>query len=70
MLSFSEDILFNPGRATIRKDVFPVLDALAEAIDGCTNDILIMGHTDDLPVKNNLFKSNWELSSYRGLSIL
>ena len=70
VLSFHDDILFNPGMATIRKDVFPVLDALADAIEGCTNNIIIMGHTDDTPVKNKLFKSNWELSSYRGLSVL
>ena len=70
VLSFHQDILFDPGMATLREDVFPILDALADAIDGSINNILIMGHTDGMPVKNKFVKSNWELSSYRGLSVL
>jgi len=28
-----------------------------------------MGHTDNIPIKSKLYKSNWELSAYRGLSV-
>ena len=70
VVSFQEDILFDPGEATIKKDVFPVLDLIAEAIDSCPNDILIMGHTDNIPIQSELYESNWVLSSYRGLSVL
>jgi len=70
VLSFHEDIIFNPGAAKIKKEVFPVLDAVADAINGSPNDILIMGHTDDIPIATDLYKSNWELSTYRGLAVL
>ena len=70
VLSFHEDIIFDPGEAIIKKEIFPILDAVADAIDACHNDILIMGHTDDIPINNKLYQSNWELSSYRGLSVL
>ena len=70
VLSFHKDILFDSGKATIKKEAFPILDTVADAIDECPNDILIMGHTDDISIKSNLYKSNWELSSYRGLSVL
>jgi len=70
VLSFHKDVLFDSGKATIKKEVFPILDVIAGAIDECPNDILIMGHTDDTPSKSNLYRSNWELSSYRGLSVL
>ncbi len=70
VLSFHKDILFDSGKATIKKEIFPILDTVAGAIDECPNDILIMGHTDDISIKSNLYKSNWELSSYRGLSVL
>ncbi|MEA1949359.1 MAG: flagellar motor protein MotB [Thermodesulfobacteriota bacterium] len=70
VLSFNENILFDPGKAIVKKEIFPVLDAVADAIYECPNDIQIMGHTDNIPIKSKLYKSNWELSAYRGLSVL
>ena len=70
VFSFQEEILFDSGEARIKHEAFPVLDLLAEAIDGCPNDILIMGHTDNMPIHSRLFTSNWGLSAYRGLSVL
>ncbi len=70
VLSFQENILFDPGKVTLKKQVLPVLDSIARAIDSCPNDILIMGHTDNIPIQTRVYASNWELSSYRGLSVL
>lgn len=70
ILSFHEDIIFDPGEAKIKKEVFAVLDAVAEAIHSCPNDILIMGHTDNIPIATGLYPSNWELSAHRGLAVL
>jgi chemotaxis protein MotB len=69
-LAFHGNILFNPGETSLRKEAYPVLDVIADAIRTCPNDILIMGHTDNTPIKNKLYPSNWELSAYRGLSVL
>ena len=69
-LAFHGNILFNPGKTTLREDAYPVLDVIADAIKTCPNDILIMGHTDNTPIKSKLYPSNWELSAYRGLSVL
>ena len=69
-LTFHGDILFPPGKTTLRKEAYPVLDVIAEAIATCPNNILIMGQTDNIPVKSKLYPSNWELSAYRGLSVL
>ena len=70
VLSLQENILFDPGEAKIKKDFFHVLDSISTAIASCPNDILIMGHTDNIPIKSKLYESNWELSSYRALSVL
>ena len=70
VFSFQERILFDSGEARIKHEAFPVLESLVEAIEGCPNDILIMGHTDNIPIHSELFTSNWELSAYRGLSVL
>ena len=69
-LSFHGNILFEPGKTTLRKEAFPVLDVIAEAIEECPNDVLIMGHSDNTPIKDEVYGSNWELSTYRGISVL
>jgi chemotaxis protein MotB len=69
-LVFHGNILFDPGETTLRKEAYPVLNIIADAIGTCPNDILIMGHTDNTPVKGKIYQSNWELSAYRGLSVL
>jgi chemotaxis protein MotB len=69
-LSFHGNILFEPGKTTLRKEAYPVLDVIAEAIEECPNDVLIMGHSDNTPIKDEVYGSNWELSTYRGISVL
>jgi len=64
VLSFNENILFDPGKAIVKKEIYPILDTVADAIYECPNDILIMGHTDNIPIKSKLYKSNWELSVF------
>ncbi|GMQ79696.1 MAG: OmpA family protein [Thermodesulfobacteriota bacterium] len=69
-LTFHGNILFDPGKTTLKKEAYPDLDVIADAIEECPNDILIMGHSDNTPTKGELYKSNWELSVYRGISVL
>jgi len=69
-LTFHGNILFDHGKTTLRKEVYPVLDLIGEAIAGCPNDILIMGHSDNTPIKDETYTSNWELSAFRGISVL
>lgn len=70
VLSFNENILFEAGKVSVKKEILPILDEIADAIYECPNDILIMGHTDNIPIKSKIYKTNWELSAYRGLSVL
>jgi chemotaxis protein MotB len=69
-LTFHGNILFDTGETVLRKEAYPVLDVIAEAVNACPNDILIMGQTDDTPIRSQIYPSNWELSAYRGLSVL
>jgi len=64
------DHLFESGDAQIRPDKLDLLDNIGCLLRCASNDIVIMGHTDAVPIKNNAFQSNWELSLYRALSIL
>jgi len=70
VFSFQENIFFDSGKTEVRKENYEFLDSIAAAIASCSNDILIMGHTDDVPLKSGRYESNWELSADRGLVAL
>jgi chemotaxis protein MotB len=66
----SDRVLFDPGSASIRPDGVGVLDGLAGALLALPNPIAVEGHTDDVPISNARFPSNWELSTGRATSVL
>ncbi len=72
VISFVADILFDSGKAKIRPEAYPVLDKVALVLteNAAQFNIGIEGHTDNVPVKLSKWKSNWELSSARALSVL
>jgi len=64
---------FKPGTAQIRKVARPVLKGIADKIGApkfrCFN-VEVIGHTDDVPIRNKFFRSNWELSAGRASRIV
>ncbi|MBN2830831.1 MAG: OmpA family protein [Candidatus Omnitrophica bacterium] len=66
------DLLFDSGKAKIRPEAYPLLDkvsmVLKENMGGF--NIGIEGYTDNVPIKHSGWKSNWELSTARSLSVL
>jgi chemotaxis protein MotB len=69
ILTLQDMVLFDPGEAEIKPIVFPLLDWIAEVLDSIPNDVLIMGHTDNVPIRSERYRSNWELSLYRALNV-
>lgn len=70
VLQVDESILFDSGKAEIKETSIPVLDTISKIIEETTNEIVAEGNTDDVPVNNAQYKSNWELSTERALSIV
>lgn len=70
VFTFHEKIFFKPGKAELQEEVFPLLDALAGAIRTSFHEILILGHTDNTPLRTVDNKSNWDLSGARALAVL
>lgn len=66
------DLLFDSGKAKIRSEAFPTLDKVARVLQENVPqfNVGIEGHTDNQPIKYSGWKSNWELSSARALSVL
>jgi chemotaxis protein MotB len=66
------DLLFDSGKAKIRNEAMPLLDKVADVLKNNMSDfnIGIEGYTDNVPIKHSGWKSNWELSTARSLSVL
>ncbi len=69
-VSFHGELFFSPGKAELRKAMFPFLDTVASAIEECDNDIFIVGHTDDIPSGSGEAGSNRQLSLKRAEAVL
>ncbi|MEW6075596.1 MAG: OmpA family protein [Candidatus Omnitrophota bacterium] len=72
VITFLADILFDSGKAKIRAQAFPTLDKVAEVLKENVPNLKvgIEGHTDNQPIKRSGWKSNWQLSTERALSVL
>lgn len=66
------DLLFNSGKANIRNEAYPLLDKVSGVLKENIPklNVGIEGHTDNQPIKLSGWKSNWELSTARALSVL
>jgi len=66
------DVLFDSGKAKVRPEAQEILNkigvVLNENVPGL--NVGIEGHTDNQPIKFSGWKSNWELSTARALSVL
>ncbi len=72
VITFVAEVLFDSGKAQLRKDSFPKLDKVAGVLNTTVADLNVgvEGYTDNEPIRKSGWKSNWELSSARALSVL
>lgn len=69
-LVLTEGVLFASGSADLKDPAKKVLAPIAAELIKVPNDIIIEGHTDNVPVKGGKYSSNWELSMARAYSVL
>jgi chemotaxis protein MotB len=71
MVSLSENMLFQTGKTTITPQAKKVLGKVAEIIKNKPEfEVLVEGHTDNVPQKGEAIKDNWDLSVLRATSIV
>ncbi|ROR34949.1 flagellar motor protein MotD [Inmirania thermothiophila] len=63
-------VLFPSGSARLAPQAEAVLERVAAILRPHPNPIHVEGHTDDVPIRNDLFPSNWELSAARAASVV
>ena len=69
-VEINTDILFPSGSAEISAAAIDILDRLAAILAERPNSIRVEGHTDNRPISNVQFPSNWELSAARAARIV
>ena len=69
VISLREAGFFDSGTATPRPETTETLHQISETIRGTRYEIRVEGHTDNVPIHNSRFDSNWELSSARATCI-
>ena len=70
VLSFQEEVLFVIGSAELTPEATEIIRKISPVLRKAPNYIRIEGHTCDLPIRNNFYPSNWELSSARAIAVV
>ncbi len=70
IIRISEKASFPSGRAKLRSAFVTVLDKIHSALAEVEGTVTVAGHTDNLPIKTKRFRSNWELSAGRAVSVV
>ncbi len=72
VITFVADVLFDSGKAKVKSEAMSSLDKVASVLKENVPDLNvgIEGHTDNIPIRHSAWKSNWELSTARALSVL
>ncbi|VAX35426.1 Flagellar motor rotation protein MotB [hydrothermal vent metagenome] len=72
VITFVAEVLFDSGKADLRESSFSKLDKVAGVLNTTVKDfkVGVEGHSDNDPIKHSGWKSNWELSTGRALSVL
>jgi len=69
-INMGNQLLFELGSAELRDQAQSVLSKVAQMFNQTQSQIIVEGHTDDLPIHTEQFPSNWELSSARASSVV
>jgi len=70
-VSISDRLLFGSGSSTVTPEAEKVLGKVAMVINDHSDlQVMVEGHTDDVPIENSCVKDNWDLSVRRATSVV
>ena len=72
VITFVAEVLFDSGKDKLRQEASETLTKVSRVLNTTVKDLKvgIEGHTDNEPIRFSGWKSNWELSAHRALSVL
>ncbi|WP_316976381.1 OmpA family protein [Shumkonia mesophila] len=69
IIRFPGSAAFASGTADLAPEFMPSLGRIGEVLKSANGRIFISGHTDDVPISTERFRSNWDLSAARAVSV-
>lgn len=69
IIRFPGSAAFPSGTADLANEFLPTLAKIGEVLKGAKGRVVISGHTDDVPINTDRFRSNWDLSAARAVSV-
>lgn len=71
LITIRDSVLFDSGKADVKPEYLPLALELAEVLQlDPARNIIVTGHTDNVPMNTPEFRSNWELSVMRAVNFL
>ncbi|WP_031432666.1 flagellar motor protein MotB [Methylomarinum vadi] len=69
IIRINEKGSFPSGSAVLKAGFEPVMDKITESVNHSVGRVAIAGHTDDVPIATDWYRSNWELSASRSVTV-
>jgi len=70
VIDINATLLFTSGSATLTPQALTILDQVGKALVDVPYTVQVNGFTDDAPIHNGQFDSNWDLSATRAISVV
>jgi chemotaxis protein MotB len=70
IIRFPGHVVYPSGSDTILPSTLEILDRVAKALAETNGQLMVSGHTDDVPISTGRYRSNWDLSSARASSVV
>jgi chemotaxis protein MotB len=70
VIDINEVLLFNSGKAELLPNATALVDQIATILADLHYQIQVNGFTDNVPIHNPQFDSNWDLSATRAISVV
>ncbi len=70
IIRVKDQAFFSGGGPRLKRQGFPILDEVSKLLADFPCQILVEGHTDDIPIRTRRFPSNWELSTSRAIAVM
>ncbi|WP_448213078.1 flagellar motor protein MotB [Colwellia sp. MEBiC06753] len=69
-IELNSGLLFPSGSSSPTSSAQAILSVIKDVLADVTNYLRVRGYTDNQPINNEIFSSNWELSVFRATAIL
>lgn len=70
IVRFSSEASFTSGSDELKEGMLPIINKIVSALARCEGDITVSGYTDNQPITSGRFRSNWDLSAARAVSVV